>query len=143
MSEKVIVRQDSDFMIEFQAVDPEKPDSDEFEPVHHLHGLTPYGMLLASLGSCTTIVLHTYAQYHDIDLQEVKVRLQYERAFQEDCENCEEIEKYEEQIQEKIALAGDLSSKERKKLLHIAHQCSINKMLQQGITVQSELLETT
>jgi putative redox protein len=94
-------------------------------------------MLLASLGSCTAIVLHTYAQHHDVALQEVELNLSYEREFREDCENCEGIEKYQEHIQEEIQLSGDLTTAEHDKLMHIAHQCSIYKMLESGIEIDS------
>jgi uncharacterized OsmC-like protein len=138
MAEKVMVRQNSRFEIGFWAVDPHDPDSDELEPVQHIPDLTPYGMLLASLGSCTAIVLHTYAQHHDVELREVEIQLEYERVFHEDCENCEEIEKYQEHIREQIRLQGDFSAAEHDKLLHIAHQCSIYKMLRSGIDIDSE-----
>jgi uncharacterized OsmC-like protein len=138
MTEKVMVRQNNNFEIGFWAADPNDPDSDALEPVQHIPDLTPYGMLLASLGSCTTIVLHTYAQHHDVVLHEVEIQLAYERVFQEDCENCEEIEKYKERIQEQIRFRGDFSAAEHDKLLHIAHQCSIYKMLRSGIEIDSE-----
>ncbi len=81
------VRQNSAFEIQFWAADSQQPDSDELQLVAHLHARTPYGMLLASLGACTTIVLHTYAQHHGVDLQEVQIDLAYDRVFVEDCEN--------------------------------------------------------
>jgi uncharacterized OsmC-like protein len=121
VTEKVLIRQNNKFEMGFWAVDPEEQESEEFQPVSHIYDLTPYGMLLASLGSCTTIVLHTYAQNHGVDLEEVEVRLQYERVFDEDCENCEEIERYDEQIEEEIVLSGDLGSEEYDRLSHIAH----------------------
>jgi putative redox protein len=133
----VLVRQDSQFQTEFLASDPEALESEELQPVYHIHDLTPYGMLLASLGACTAIVLNTYAQHHDVDLQEVEVNLEYDRLFQEDCENCEHIEQYEERIREQVQLSGDLTEAEHDKLMHIAHQCSIYKMLQSGIDIAS------
>jgi putative redox protein len=139
MAEKVIVRQNNNFQIEFQAVDPHDPDSDDFQSVEEIHSLTPYGMLLASLGSCTAIVMHTYAQHHGLDLQEAELTLEYERIFEEDCENCEEIDEYKEQIEERISLTGELTSAERDRLLHIAHQCPIYKMLQSGMELTSVL----
>lgn len=63
MSEKVFVRQNKNFEVSFWAVNPEKPDSDDFQPVHALHEVTPYGMLLISLATCTAQVVLTYAQH--------------------------------------------------------------------------------
>jgi putative redox protein len=138
VTEKVVVRQNRQFEIGFWAMDPEDPESEELHQVDHIHQLTPYGMLLASLGSCTAIVLHTYSQHHDVDLQEVELQVSYARVFKEDCDNCEEIERYDERIYEEIQLDGGFSSAERDKLLHIAHQCSIYKMLQSGIQIESK-----
>ena len=144
MAEHVIVWQNEQFEIEFRAAQPDEDgqaEGQEPQPVYHIHELTPYGQLLTSLGSCTTIVLHTYAQHHEVPLKAVTVDLRYERVFQKDCENCEEIERYEEQVEEQIMFEGDLSDKERDKLLHIAHQCSIHKILEAGLKIESRLAD--
>ena len=139
MGEKVIVRQNSRFETEILALDPHYPDAHHFYPVGDVRQLTPYGMLLAGLGSCTSIVLHTYAQHHGVDLQEVELRLQYDRVFADDCEDCEGIEEYREQIAAEIVLSGELMPEERKRLLRVSRHCPIHKILKQGIEVQSRL----
>lgn len=141
MAEHVIVRQDSTFQTEILATAPEAPESAHFHPVTHVQELTPYGMLLSSLGSCTAILLNSYAQNHGLELQEVELRLHYARNFREDCDNCEEIDRYEEHIREEITLTGELSGDERKRLFRIAHNCPIQAILEQGITVDSQLAE--
>ena len=141
MGESVIVRQNSKFETEILAVDPHVPDDPQFYPAEHIQHLTPYGMLLAGLGSCTAIILHTYAQHHGVDLQEVELRLQYGRVFADDCEDCEGIEEYKEQIDREIVLTGELSPAERKRLLVISGHCPIHKMLAHGIEVQTRLVE--
>jgi len=141
MGEKVIVRQNSRFETEILALDPHDPDAHHFYPVGDVRQLTPYGMLLAGLGSCTSIVLHTYAQHHGVDLQEVELRLQYDRIFADDCEDCEGIEEYREQIEAEIVLSGELAPQERKRLLRVSRHCPIHKILKQGIEVQSRLAE--
>jgi putative redox protein len=133
----VIVRQDSDFMVEILAVDPHDPGSDEFVEVHHVHQLTPYGMLMVSLGSCTSIVLHTYAQHHGIALDQVEVRLSYDRIFAEDCADCEMIEEYKERIDEQLSFSGDLSDRDRQRLYAVSRHCSIHKILKQGMEIES------
>jgi len=141
MAERVIVRQNRMFETEILAADPHVPDSDHLHPVEYVHQLTPYGMLLVGLAACTAIVLHTYAQYHDVALDEVELRAQYDRVFAEDCENCEGIEEYKEQIEEEIVLTGDLTPQERSRLLVISRQCPIHKMVSHGIEVKSHLAE--
>lgn len=139
MTEKMIIRQNKDWQVGFWATDPNDPDSEDFQPVQALHEITPYGMMLASLGSCTAQVVLSYAQHHDVALDEVEFRLSYERVFKEDCEDCERIERYDEQIHEQITFFGDLEEGEKQKLFKIAHQCPIDKMFRNGIEINSSL----
>ena len=141
MGETVIVRQDSQFETEILALNPHTPDDHDFHPANHVHQLTPYGMLLAGLGGCTAVVLHTYAQHHSLNLREVELRLQYDRIFAEDCEQCAGIQEYKEQIDCEIVLTGGLTTEERKKLFLISRHCPIHKMLKQGVEVHSHLAE--
>jgi uncharacterized OsmC-like protein len=143
MSEKVILKQNSQFETGFWAVDPNKPDSEDFEPVEGLHELTPYGMLLASLADCTAQVVHAFAHNHGIPLKEVEILEVYRRNYQEDCDNCDDIDRYEEHIEEQIAFHGGLDADTREKLFKIAHQCPIMKMLDSGIEIRSKLVETS
>ncbi len=142
MAERVIVKQDRQFRTQFLAADPEDIHSNVFENIDDIHQLTPYGMLLSSLASCTALVMNTYAQNHEIKLTEVEMHLSYQRVFREDCEDCEEEKEYNEEIDEHILLKGDLSELEREKLLRIAHFCPIYKMMKEGITITSSLIES-
>jgi putative redox protein len=131
--EEVIIRQDNSFRLEARARSQE--GEGEMQQVGSLGDLSPYGMLLSSLGSCTTVVLHTYAQHHDIDLSSAEVRLRYERNFKEDCDNCEEIDEYEDRIRVDVGFEGNLSKEEREKLEKISELCSIHKILEDGIEI--------
>jgi putative redox protein len=141
MAEKVIIRQNRLFETEVLAQDPHNPDDQEYYPVSDVQQLTPYGMLLAGLGSCTSIVMHTYAQYHDVPLSEAELRLAYDRVFADDCKDCEGIEEYKEQITMDIAVFGNLTSVDRHKLFVISKHCPIHKMLAHGIKVKTQLIE--
>ena len=139
MGERVVVTQDRDFITTVEAADPHRPESKELHEVHHVHELTPYGMMMLSLGACTGILLHTYAQHRGIELHEVSFDMTYDRVFAEDCAECEDIEKYEEHIEEEIKLRGELSEAERKRLYSVSSQCPIHKILKDGMTVESHL----
>jgi putative redox protein len=141
MGERVIVRQDRNFIIQILAVDPHEPESEALQQVDHIHQLTPYGMLMTSLGSCTAIVLHTYAQHHDIGLEQVAVELEYSRIFAEDCADCEEIDEYKEHIRQEVSVSGDLTERDRDRLDAISRHCSIHKILTHGLEVESHLAE--
>jgi len=140
-NERVVVRQNSQFEISVLASDPHHPDDLSLHPVAAIHQLTPYGMLLASLGTCTAIVLHTYAQHHGVSLDEVELRLGYDRVFAEDCESCDKIAEYEEQVTLEIVLTGDLTPELRQRLYAVSKHCPIHKMLAHRIEVRSYLAE--
>ena len=144
MAEIVVVRQRSNFETDFLAADTDSPDVEarELKPVHAIHELTPYGMLLAGLGSCTTILLHSYAHHHGVNLEEVELRVSYDRVFDEDCERCQEIGEYTEQIDAEVALAGDFDEKERNKLFLISKHCPVHKILHDGIETVFRLAES-
>jgi len=135
MAERVVVRQNDRFELEVLASDPHKESSQAVERVEHLHNLTPYGMLLTSLGSCTAILLHSYAQNRGLKLREVELDLSYARDFKQDCDNCEVADQYDERIDLEIALSGELTEQERERLLLVSWQCPIHKIIKSGIQV--------
>ena len=138
MSERVVVFQDRSFQTNFKAADPNDKLSDEIESVHHLHDLTPYGMLLASVAACIAIVVNSYANHHDVPLKSVKIDTTYDRVFAEDCDDCDESNQYEEVIHENIDFEGDLDTAQLERLHQVAKACSIRRILQSGIRIEAE-----
>ena len=138
MSERVVVYQDKSFRTDYRAADPSEEDTSEVEPVMHLHNLTPYGMLLASIGACTAIVVNTYARNHDIPLRGITVDASYERIFADDCEDCDIDNQYEEVIREHVDFEGELEESQLKRLHQVAKACSVRRLLENGIRVVSD-----
>jgi putative redox protein len=120
MSEKVIIRQKRNYETSFMSLDPDEPGADKPRPVQGIHELTPYGMVLAGLGTCTAFVVNTYAEHHGIVVDSVELKLDYRRTFKEDCEHCEAIDKYEDQINMVVSFEGNLTSQQREKLFKIS-----------------------
>lgn len=138
MSERVVVYQDRSFRTEYQAADPNDEESDQVDHIVHLHELTPYGMLLASVGSCTAIVVNSYARHHDIPLKGVTVDARYDRIFAEDCDDCDPDNEYEEIIRESVDFEGDLNENQLKRLHQVAKACSVRRLLENGIRVKTD-----
>jgi putative redox protein len=138
MSERVVVYQDKSFRTEFRAADPNDEDSQDVETVMHLHNLTPYGMLLASVGACTAIVVNSYARNHGIPLRGLTVDVTYDRVFVDDCDDCDGDHPYEEIIREQVDFEGHLDEVQLKRLHQVVKACSVRRMLENGIRVVSE-----
>ena len=105
-------------------------------------GFNPYELLLAALGSCTSMTLRMYANHKQIDLQEIRVVLHHNRIHAEDCANCDKSTPTTDKIIRKIQLIGNLDEQQRARLLEIANQCPVHKTLKSRIEVETTLTES-
>ncbi|UJP02766.1 MAG: alpha/beta fold hydrolase [Nitrosomonas sp.] len=104
-------------------------------------GLNPYELLLAALGSCTSMTLRMYANHKQIDLQDITVELHHSRIHAEDCNDCEKQKTQIDVITRAIQLSGNLSDQQRTRLLEIANQCPVHKTLQNKIRIDTNLVD--
>jgi uncharacterized OsmC-like protein/alpha/beta superfamily hydrolase len=92
-------------------------------------GPGPYDLLLAALGACTSMTLRLYAERKKLPLTRTIVRLHHSRIYPTDCAECETKEGMLDRIERVITLEGELSSKDRKRLLEIADKCPVHRTL--------------
>ncbi len=92
-------------------------------------GPDPYELLLASLGSCTSMTIRMYAQHKEWPLNDVRVRLNHDREHRADCEDCESDRSKVDVLYRYIHLDGDLDAEQRQRLLQIADRCPVHKTL--------------
>lgn len=102
-------------------------------------GPSPYDFLGAALGSCTAMTLNMYARHKKIDLQSVSVDVNHSRIHAEDCSECESTNGKVDVLSRTIRLEGDLSAKQRERILQIADRCPVHKTLENEIRIVSEL----
>ncbi len=102
-------------------------------------GPTPYDLLIASLGACTSMTLRMYADRKGWPLEEVRVHLDHGKVHEQDCENCENENAKIDQIEREIELFGDLNDEQRQKLLEIADKCPVHRTLHGEIRVITKL----
>jgi putative redox protein len=113
--------------------------ADEPAPLGTDTGPSPYELLLASLGACTSMTLRLYAQRKGIDLQRITVRLQHSRIHAEDCEDCETKQGSLDRIDRQIELTGNLDEAQKQRLLEIAEHCPVHKTLKSEINIRTSL----
>src|SRR5262249_26112503 len=100
-------------------------------------GPNPYELLLASLGSCTSMTLMLYARRKQWPLDGVVVRLRHHRSYVEDCASCEDGGRRLDLIERSIEMKGALSPEQRQRLMEIADLCPVHKTLSQRVEVRS------
>src|SRR5947208_1456633 len=81
--------------------------ADEPAPFGTDTGPSPYELLLAALGACTSMTMRLYAQRKEWDLRRVTVRVQHFRIHAEDCMECETKEGFVDRIDREIELTGN------------------------------------
>ncbi len=104
-------------------------------------GPNPYEALSAALGSCTAITLRMYADRRQWPLDGVRVVLRHSKVHVEDCRDCEEGGRTVDLLRRDIQLQGPLSPEQRQRLLEIADRCPVHRSLQQGMRVETRLLD--
>lgn len=102
-------------------------------------GPTAYDLLLAALGSCTSMTVAMYARRKQWPLERVTVRLRHSRVHAEDCAACETQDARLTVIERDIQLDGQLGEDQRARLLAIANRCPVHLTLTSNIDIRTRL----
>lgn len=81
-------------------------------------GATPVGLMLAALGSCTSMTLKMYAERKGFAIEKIETYLSHEKRGDRD------------HIDREIVIHGkDLTAEQRARMMQIADMCPVHKML--------------
>jgi uncharacterized OsmC-like protein len=103
-------------------------------------GPSPYDLLLAALGSCTSMTVAMYARRKGWPLQQVTVRLRHFKIYASDCAECETKEGKIDRIERDIQFDGALTTEQRSRLLEIANRCPVHRTLTSEIDIRTRAI---
>jgi uncharacterized OsmC-like protein/fermentation-respiration switch protein FrsA (DUF1100 family) len=101
-------------------------------------GPTPYDLLAAALGACTTMTLRMYADRKNWPLEEAVVRLQHSRIHAEDEEQLDDGDARLDRLDRELTLVGPLDDQQRAGLLEIADRCPVHRTLSAGVRIETD-----
>jgi putative redox protein len=93
-------------------------------------GPSPYDYLLSSLAACTIMTLHLYARRKGWPLEAVEVKLETDKIYAKDCEDCESDPNAKVDIIEReLTIHGNLEKDQLDRLVQIADKCPVHRTL--------------
>jgi len=100
-------------------------------------GPSPYDLILAALGSCTSMTIGLYARKRGWALEKITVSLWHTKIHAKDCDDCETKEGRIDRINLEIHLDGSLTDEQRAKLMEISKKCPVHQTLTSEINIKT------
>ncbi len=103
-------------------------------------GPSPYQLLSASLGACTSMTMRLYAMRKKWSIDRISVRVHHEKIHAQDCAKCETTEGKVDRMEREIHVEGELTEEQKQRLLEIADKCPVHRTLHSEVVVTSRLV---
>lgn len=102
-------------------------------------GLSPYGLLSAGLGACTSMTIRMYARHKNWPLEQVSVDVYHDKVHAQDADTGvgDKVDTWHR----RISLKGHLSPDQRNRLLEIADKCPVHRTLERSSQVITEIVD--
>jgi putative redox protein len=102
-------------------------------------GPSPYQLLSAGLGACTTMTIRLYARRKGIPLEHVSCEVRPDRCHTEYCADCDKGQAKIDVFSRVIRPTGNLTDDQRTALLAIADKCPVHWTLHGQAIIRTEL----
>ena len=109
-------------------------------------GPSPYDLLGAALGACTSMTLRMYADRKGLPLDRVTVEVTHGKVHASDCAECSDNEPLSgrsgmiDRFERVVTVDGDdLTDTQRAKLLEIADKCPVHRTLESASSIVTRL----
>jgi putative redox protein len=102
-------------------------------------GPTPFDLLVAALGACTSMTLRMYADRKEWPLETITVRMRHDKIHAADCESCETQAGLLDRIEREIEIDGPLDDEQQNRLLQIADRCPVHRTLTSEVDIKTRL----
>jgi putative redox protein len=104
-------------------------------------GPSPYDLVAAALGACTSMTLRLHADRKALPLERVTVEIEHDRVYAEDRNSTttsagQGIDRFVRRIR----LDGPLDESQRTDLLRVADRCPVHRTLTRASEIATELL---
>ena len=103
-------------------------------------GLTPYDLLSAALGACTSMTLRMYAARKGLALGQITVKVRHAKVHAQDCVTCESHERRVDHFERIIDIAGGIPPELADKIVGIAGKCPVHRTLETVSAVTTSVL---
>lgn len=105
-------------------------------------GATPYDLLSAALGACTTITLRMYANRKKFDIEIIETRVSHSKRHAADSAEVADGQNVPvDHFAREIRIVGNIDDEQRRRMLQIADMCPVHKTLERASRVESRLAE--
>jgi putative redox protein len=103
-------------------------------------GPGPYDLLLAALGTCTSMTLRMYADRKGLPLDRVTLEVSHEKLHATDAAAADggtgaRVDRFSRVLH----LEGDLDDDQRARLVEIADRCPVHRTLEQSSVIETTL----
>ena len=96
-------------------------------------GLSPYELMSAGLGACTSMTLRMYSERKKWDVGDITVDVRHKKVKDASGNDVDEF-------QRELSIGGSPSDEQRAKLLEIADKCPVHRTLHRVSAVKTDIV---